>query len=217
MSDPGNALETALEQLARRFPSLSSPATINTLRRYVGEILLWNLELGLVSKKNPIGACQRLLAESAEFGDVVGRALGDIAKPRIADVGSGAGFPGIVWCLQRADVELVLIERREKRAIFLQKVVRSLGLDRVEVLAADARDVSRHERYRESFQVVATMAVGDAARTAPQIEGLLVAGGLFATTAPEEAVAPAQCGRSLVLVDDVHAEFGRYGLYRNRV
>jgi 16S rRNA (guanine527-N7)-methyltransferase len=217
MSDPGDTVETSLEQLARRFPSLSSPASIETLRRYVGEILRWNLELGLVSKKDPIGACRRLLVESAEFGDVVGRALSGGAMARVADVGSGAGFPGIVWRLQRADFELVLIERREKRAVFLQKVVRSLGLDRVEALAADARDVSRLERYRQSFQVVATMAVGDPARTAPQIEDLLVAGGLFATTLPEEAVAPAQCGRSLALVEDVRAEFGRYGLYRNRV
>jgi len=217
MSDASDTLQPLLDELARFSPTLSSPTSIDTLRRYVGEIVRWNLELGLVSKKDPIGACRRLLVESAEFGQVVARALGDVAGARIADVGSGAGFPGIVWRLQRADFELVLIERREKRALFLQKVVRLLGLDRVEALAADARDVARLEQYHGSFDVVATMAVGDPARTAPQIEGLLLAGGLFATTLPEEAVAPPHCGRSLVLVGDVRAEFGRYGLYRNRV
>jgi 16S rRNA (guanine527-N7)-methyltransferase len=217
MSGPGDALEGSLEQLAHRFSSLSSPASIATLRRFVGEILRWNEELGLVSKKDPTGACARLLSESAEFGDVTWRALGDQTGARIADVGSGAGFPGVVWRLQRPDVELALIERREKRAIFLEKVVRSLGLDRVEVLGADARDVSLREGYRVSFDVVATMAVGDPARTAPQVQDLLVAGGLFATTLPEEAAAPSRCGRNLILVDDVRAEFGRYGLYRNRV
>jgi 16S rRNA (guanine527-N7)-methyltransferase len=217
MSEPGDTLEGTLDELAHRFPSLSSSASIDTLRRFVGEILRWNAELGLVSKKDPMGACRRLLIESAEFGDVVARALGDVARPRIADVGSGAGFPGVVWRLQRADFELVLIERREKRAVFLEKVVRSLALDRVEARAADARDVSRLPQFRESFEVVATMAVGDPARTAPQIQDLLIAEGLFATTLPEEAVAPERCGRGLALVDDVRAEFGRYGLYRNRV
>jgi 16S rRNA (guanine527-N7)-methyltransferase len=217
MSEPDDTLEASLEQIAHRFSSLSAPASIDTLRRFVGEILRWNVELGLVSKKDPLAACRRLIIESAEFGDIVARALGGVSGARVADVGSGAGFPGVVWRLQRADFELVLIERREKRAVFLEKVVRSLGLDRVEVRAADARDVSLLQQFRESFEVVATMAVGDPARTAPQVQDLLVAGGLFATTLPEEAVVPERCGRNLALEDDVSAEFGRYGLYRNRV
>lgn len=217
MSEPGDNLEASLDEIAHRFSSLSRPASIDTLRRFVGEILRWNVELGLVSKKDPLAACRRLIIESAEFGSVVMQALGSVFGPKVADVGSGAGFPGIVWRLQRADFDLVLIERREKRAIFLEKIVRSLGLDGVEALCADARDVSRLQQYRGSFEVVATMAVGDPARTAPQIQDLLVAGGLFATTLPEEAVAPERCGRRLVLEHDVRAEFGRYGLYRNRV
>lgn len=219
MSVPEDDLETSLEHLVRLFPSFSSPATLDTLRRYVGEISRWNTELGLVSKKDPVGACRRLLLESAEFGDVVDRALGAFtgSRVRVADVGSGAGFPGIVWRFQRSDFDLALIERREKRATFLYKIVRTLGIDGVEVLAADARDVSRLERYRGAFDVVAAMAVGDPARTAPQIEALLGVDALFATTLPEDAVAPARCGRNLMLVDDVRAQFGRYGLYRNRV
>jgi 16S rRNA (guanine527-N7)-methyltransferase len=217
MIEPGDALEASLEQIAHRFSSLSTPVSIDTLRRFVGEILRWNAELGLVSKKDPLAACRRLIIESAEFGDVVGRALVGVVGARIADVGSGAGFPGVVWRLQRADFELVLIERREKRAVFLERIVRSLKLDRVDVRAADARDVSRLAPYRGSFDVVATMAVGDPVRTAPQVEDLLVAGGLFATTLPEETVAPERCGHRLALEDDVRAEFGRYGLYRNRV
>ena len=217
MTGGGEPLEASLEEVAHRFSSLSAPASIDTLRRFVGEILRWNLELGLVSKKDPLAACRRLIIESAEFGDVVGRALGGVAGVRVADVGSGAGFPGVVWRLQRADFELVLIERREKRAVFLESVVRSLKLDRVEVRAADARDVSRLQQYRGSFEIVAAMAVGDPARTAPQVQDLLAAGGLFATTLPEDAVAPDRCGRTLTLEGDVRAEFGRYGLYRNRV
>ena len=205
-------LEAALGEVARLFPSLS----LDSSRRFVQEILRWNDEVGLISKKSPITACRRLLVESAEFGGVVARAL-TASHVRVADVGSGAGFPGIVWRFLYPQWDLVLIERREKKAAFLDHVVRHLSLPRVGVVGADARDVSRLEQYRSAFEVVATMAVGEPARTAPQIEDLLAPDGLFATTLPEDANPPARCGSCLVLEDDVSAHFGRYALYRKRV
>ncbi|MCI0451283.1 MAG: class I SAM-dependent methyltransferase [Candidatus Latescibacteria bacterium] len=215
MSEPENDLETSLADVVRRFPALP----IDPLRRYTHEILRWNDEVGLVSKKQPVAACRRLLIESAEFGAVVAGALATerAQAPRVADVGSGAGFPGIVWHLLFPAWDFLLIERREKRAVFLEQMVRLLSLPRVCVFAGDARDASRLDRHRGSFDVVATMAVGEPARTAPQIEDLLVTNGIFATTLPEEAVAPERCGRHLFLESDVRAHFGRYGLYRNRV
>lgn len=213
MSAPADELETLLEEVVRNVPALP----LDLLRRYVQEILRWNEDIGLVSKKNSIPACRRLLIESAEFGDVVSRTLPAGSTPRVADVGSGAGFPGIVWRFLHADWTLVLIERREKKAAFLEQVVAQLGLPRTEVVAGDARDAARLERYHAAFDVVATMAVGEPTRTARDIEGLLVPGGLFATTLPEEAPAPDRVGRRLILENDVRAQFGRYALYRNRV
>ncbi len=207
-----NDLEAALGEVVRLFPSLS----IDSSRRYLHEILRWNDEVGLISKKDPIAACRRLFIESAEFGGVVAREL-PTAHARIADVGSGAGFPGVVWRFLYPEWDLVLIERREKKASFLDHIARLMSLSRLEVVGSDARDVSRLERYRGAFDVVATMAVGAPARTAPQIEDFLVSGGLFATTLPEDDVPPARCGSCLVLENDVHAQFGRYALYRKRV
>lgn len=205
-------LEAALGDVARLFPSFS----VDSARRYVHEILRWNDQVGLVSKKDPIAACRRLLIESAEFGGVVARALAT-SRSRVADVGSGAGFPGVVWRFLYPEWKLVLIERREKKAVFLEHVARVLSFQELEVVGTDARDASRLERYRGAFDVVATMAVGDPSRTAPMIEDLLVAGGLFATTLPEDADPAARCGASFVLEDDVRAHFGRYALYRKRV
>lgn len=209
MTPHDDDLRAALDGVVRLFPSLS----IDLLKRHVREILRWNDEVGLVSKKDPLGVCARLMIESAEFGAVVAGRLARDA--RVADVGSGAGFPGVVWRLLYPEWDLVLIERREKRAVFLQQTARHLALARLEVLSSDAQDVSRIDRYRASFDLVATMAVGEPARTAPLVQDLLMAGGIFATTLPEETAAPACCGRNLILVDDVRAEFGRYGLYRN--
>ena len=77
-----------------------------TLARYLSEILQWNPVLGLVSRRDPLAACGRLLFESIELG----RLLEIEHSRRIADVGSGAGFPGMVWALMCPHLEVVLVD-----------------------------------------------------------------------------------------------------------
>ena len=63
---------------------------------------------------------------------------------RVADVGSGAGLPGLVWALARSDISVVLVEPLLRRATFLLEAVEELGLmERVTVLRARAEDVAR--------------------------------------------------------------------------
>jgi 16S rRNA (guanine527-N7)-methyltransferase len=73
----------------------------------------------------------------------------------VADVGSGAGLPGLVWALIRPDLKVTLIEPLLRRATFLTEAVAQLSLeDRVEVLRARAEDVVPRE-----FDVVTARAV----------------------------------------------------------
>jgi 16S rRNA (guanine527-N7)-methyltransferase len=70
-------------------------------------------------------------------------ALADLAPtpgraPRVVDLGSGAGVPGLVVAVARPDTEVTLIDRRTKRTDLLQRAVRRLRLaERVTVVAAD--------------------------------------------------------------------------------
>ncbi|MFF1875698.1 16S rRNA (guanine(527)-N(7))-methyltransferase RsmG [Kitasatospora herbaricolor] len=59
---------------------------------------------------------------------------------RTADVGSGAGLPGLVLAIARPDVTLVLIEPMERRVAWLSEQVSELGLDNVEVVRARAEE-----------------------------------------------------------------------------
>jgi 16S rRNA (guanine527-N7)-methyltransferase len=73
----------------------------------------------------------------------------------VADVGSGAGLPGLVWALVRPDVHVTLIEPLLRRATFLSEAVAELSLEgRVEVLRARAEDVAPR-----TFDVVTARAV----------------------------------------------------------
>lgn len=73
----------------------------------------------------------------------------------VADVGSGAGLPGVVWALVRPDLQITLIEPLLRRETFLREVVQDLGLsDRVTVLRARAEEIAP-----ASFEVVTARAV----------------------------------------------------------
>ena len=73
----------------------------------------------------------------------------------VADIGSGAGLPGIVLAIARPDVHWTLIEPMERRVTWLTEQVEVLGLDNVEVLRARAEDVRRPV----GFDVVTARAV----------------------------------------------------------
>lgn len=63
------------------------------------------------------------------------------AGATVADVGSGAGLPGVALALVREDVEFILIEPMERRVEWLDTVVKDLGLSNVRVIRARAEDV----------------------------------------------------------------------------
>jgi len=91
----------------------------------------------------------------------------------VADVGSGAGLPGIVLAIARPDVQWTLIEPMERRVIWLNEQVDALGLDNVEVLRARAEDARRPE----GFDVVTARAVSALKTLIPLVSPLVRDGG----------------------------------------
>jgi 16S rRNA (guanine527-N7)-methyltransferase len=63
----------------------------------------------------------------------------------VADIGTGAGLPGLVWAIARPDLSVTLVEPLLRRTRFLEDTVAALGLDNVSVLRARAEEV--HETY----------------------------------------------------------------------
>jgi len=88
----------------------------------------------------------------------------------VADVGSGAGLPGLVLAIARPDVQWTLIEPMDRRVTWLNEQVDALGLDNVRVMRARAEDVGLE------FDVVTARAVS-AMRTLVPITAPLVKDG----------------------------------------
>ncbi len=86
--------------------------------------------------------------------------LRDIERgERIADIGSGGGFPGLVLAVARTGASYTLIESNQKRAYFLEEAINALHLDNVTVLRERAERVGRDPAHRERYDLVLTRAV----------------------------------------------------------
>lgn len=97
----------------------------------------------------------------------------------LVDVGSGAGFPGIVLRIMNPGCHTVLVESVGKKARFLQDVCRQLGLDDVEVVQARAEDLAHDPVYRERFDIAVARGVAALSPLAEYCLPLVKVGGWF--------------------------------------
>ncbi len=81
----------------------------------------------------------------------------DIKGKKVLDIGSGAGFPGIVFAIAEPTATLVLCESNGKKSAFLRSVIETLGLKNATVVTKRAEEL----RDIEAFDVVTARAVGD--------------------------------------------------------
>lgn len=94
-----------------------------------------------------------------------------------ADVGSGAGFPGMVWKIMKPDLKMTLIEPTGKRCLFLSKVIEELSLKNIVVENARAEEYVL--QHREVFDGVTARAVSNLSLLSELCAPLIKEGGYF--------------------------------------
>ena len=99
-----------------------SRETISQFQEYLVLLKKWQLRINLVSNSTLTHAWQRHILDSAQLA-----AFYPLNTKRILDVGSGAGFPGLVLAIM-GGVQVDLVESDQRKAIFLSTVIRLLGL-----------------------------------------------------------------------------------------
>lgn len=121
----------------------STPQLSEAIRTYIDLLLLWNRKIALTTVTDPAQILRFHFGESMFAVSQV-----PIRHGRLADVGTGAGFPAVPISMVVPDLECILIESNQKKATFLAEVVRTLKLDRVEVYRG------RMESYPVSSQLL---------------------------------------------------------------
>ena len=97
---------------------------------------------------------------------------------RLADVGSGAGLPGIALAVALGDLQLTAIESNQRKAKFIRLVAEQLGLaGRIEVVPRRSRELGRNDEFAGRFDIVAARAVASADKLVRGSRRLLAPGG----------------------------------------
>lgn len=123
-------------------------------QKYFELLAEWNEKMNLTAITDESGVALKHFADSLSLLNFV-----DIPQnSTLADVGTGAGFPGVVLKIARPDIKLTLIDSLNKRLVFLNEVCSQLGID-AELIHSRAEDSARDEKLRESFDFVASRAV----------------------------------------------------------
>ena len=138
------------------------------LARYLEALLERNQQVNLVSRRDTIKHIERFTQECVFLGQLLiddSKRLG-VRDPRLLDLGSGGGFPGMVLKTLLPHLEVTLVEATQKKARFLAETCEALDLRRVTVIAARAEALSdRGSRLfrpelRHEFDWVTAKALG---------------------------------------------------------
>ena len=114
------------------------------------------------------------------------------ARGTVADIGSGAGLPGVVVALLRPDLEVTLIETMERRVDWLTYVVSELDLDNATVRRARAEEV------RDRFDAVTARAVASLTKLVRMTAPLLRQGGRLLALKGAKAEAEVEAAKYVV-------------------
>lgn len=145
--------EDTIRRALEEFQVSVDEKQILLIQRYIKILLHWNEKLNLTAIRDPLEILHRHFCESM-FGAV----SVPVESGRLADIGSGAGFPGIPIKILRPELELLLVESNIKKGTFLAEVVRELELTSSRVL------INRYEELSEDLaplDYVCSRAVGE--------------------------------------------------------
>ncbi|HBJ72916.1 MAG TPA: 16S rRNA (guanine(527)-N(7))-methyltransferase RsmG [Actinobacteria bacterium] len=164
------------------------------LQAYADLLATVGVDHGLIGPREVPRLWSRHLLNSAVVADPeAGLVSADAA---VADVGSGAGLPGLVWALARPDLRVTLIEPLLRRANFLQEAIVTLGVsDRVLVLRDRGEEA---KALWGSFDVVTARAVAPLAKLLGWTIPLLKPGGRLLALKGQQAVEELQEAREVI-------------------
>lgn len=158
----GSGLRPWLEWIVRNKGIDLDEVALSKLETLAGFMRRWNEKVNLTSITDDEGIAVKHMLDSL----MLLKPLQDLEKSsrttlpmRLADVGSGAGFPGLVLKIARPSLEICLMDALAKRVRYLEQAIETLQLENITAVHRRAEQAGREKGYRESFDVVTARAV----------------------------------------------------------
>lgn len=201
----------AIAELIRAAAGIGLPLSETAIARfqvYIDTLLLWRSRLSLTAAATPDEIVQAHILDSLMLCRFIEPGM------HVADLGSGAGFPGIPLAIACDRARVSLVESRRKKASFLSEVARAAGLANVEVIEERAERLAEHGVQR--WDVVVSRAVWALTDFLDLSEKLVVRGGLvIAMKGPKGTAEVPSYHGPLVLADVV--DYQLHGGVRHRL
>ncbi len=138
--NPATLSADTIRRALGEFQIAVNDSQVSQIQHYTRILLTWNEKINLTAIRDPLEILNRHFCECMYAASTV-----PVGDGRLADVGSGAGFPGLPVKIIRPELQVFLIESNIKKATFLAEVIRDLGLAGARVL------VSRYEELGEEI------------------------------------------------------------------
>lgn len=124
------------------------------LLRYRQELLDWNTRINLTAITDPEEVLTKHFLDSLSLLSAY-----DAPHTSLLDIGSGAGFPGMVLKIVRPEWHVTLLEATGKKVKFLQHSIDALQLVNIEAVQGRAEELAHKQEYRSAFDLVTARAV----------------------------------------------------------
>lgn len=162
-----------LKKGSRKLNILLSDSQLEQFIRYAALLVEWNEKINLTAITDEEGIAVK------HFLDSLTAINTGCVKGKVIDVGTGAGFPGLVLKIAVPEINLTLLDSLQKRINFLKAVGDELNLDGVEYVHARAEDGGQNVAYRGVFDTVVSRAVANMTTLSEWCLPFLKVGGHF--------------------------------------
>ena len=147
-------MRTYLTEAIKDYKIKLNEEQLSQLERYYELLCEWNEKINLTAITDPKGVAVKHFADSLSIFNYI-----DVPQnARVIDVGTGAGFPGVVLKIARPDIQLTLLDSLQKRLNFLSVVCSELNLD-AELIHSRAEEGGQDLDLREGFDLAVSRAV----------------------------------------------------------
>lgn len=196
-----------------------SDEQVGQFLRYYEMLVRWNEKMNLTAIKDFADVMKKHFVDSLSLVRVCDL-TGNLS---LIDVGTGAGFPGLVLKIAFPDLKVTLLDSLNKRIHFLEEVISELGIHGVNTVHGRAEDYAKQDKYRESFDLCVSRAVANLSTLSEYCLPFVKVGGLFISYKSErvsEELATAEHAISIlggVVENQVELMLPDSDIYRNLV